>query len=343
MSTSDIVKAETRRILAGLLRTNLNAVEDAKAQPREAAWRVAPGPGVSLRLEHFVHALGYLYWAFIRPDEEPNEVTEHRRTIASRKRAIRESLVSSSSAVWKLPQEFANTIDPADQSLGTDEQLAEWIAARCIQPDCCVYCHQPFSIADYERPQLNDEDIGVVHTYCHNLIYNGKLICCPREVGSGTGRNMSLGGNCLYDKCRVRQAGRKIGEQVARLFMPLELIPLYEPQVRLSASNAARYIDTLGSHGQFDAVDIALDICNLGYKALLLDTRRIKISRDRTISAYQDPSYGIFSYGIASRDIATGLYELVTGEPYEPKTQGSGFSMQSLQRALLSLAAKQGT
>lgn len=339
MSSRDTVEA-----LQTAARSELSTVFHADVRLRDPqrtggggkAWEVTPETRPRVWIADLVRALGRLFDVFVGLRREGSkDIVAQRQEHRRRGRAVTQWLSrTSGQAVRHVPGELGSMVDPVGQPLKAGWELAEWIVEGRIRRDACIYCQQQFYLSDHQHEQWEEVDAGIVHTYCEALLREGSIPCCPLVGSSGTGRSLALGKGCIIPSCRGRRSAEKIGELIVQLFLPIQILPIATRTRKQVAQEAVRYIATLGKSGLFDPIDIALDITDFGFPALVLDTGRVELANGAVLGAYEDEGYGI-----SSLTVAEALHELILEVRYEPKFLGRGFNMREIQERIARLAA----
>src|SRR5262245_59545322 len=162
--------------------------------------------------------------SFVDPLDEPDAVLALREENLERQRAAdRWRMNNEGKILIQIPDYLKETIRRDSQFVGDLETVAQRIVHRNVANNVCTICQQAFTLGDREYGRVADEDIGIVHTYCAELLGAGKLDCCPAIPGFGTERDFALGRACNTELCEARRSAEKVGEIVSLLLLPMLL------------------------------------------------------------------------------------------------------------------------
>lgn len=287
-------------------------------------WQVILNSRPSVNTADLVRIFHRTIMSFVDPLDEPDAVLALREQNLQRQRAAdRWRRDNEGKTIIELPSELEETMVRGSQPVGDLKTVAQRIVYRDLARDSCSICQQAFTLGDREYGRIADEDIGVVHTYCAELLSSGKLACCPAIPGFGTGRDFALGRACATELCDARRSAEKVAEVVSILLLPM-VLKSEKPSCADLPTKAAHYIGTLGKRFMFDVLDIAVDFAQLGFSVRVQSLDELRVD-DVVLTAYLDEALGL-----SSLDIAVALHRLVVGKPYEFKYSGIGYTMTDI-------------
>lgn len=300
-------------------------------------WQVKFNSRPNVKTADLVRILHRTIMSFVDPLDEPDAVLALREENLRRQRVVdRWRMDNKGNAVVEVPSALEETIcRRSPQPVGDLKAIAQRIVYRDLAKDVCSICQQEFTLADREYGRVADEDIGVVHTYCNQLLSAGQLACCPGIPKFG-GRDYALGRACDIKSCEASQSGEKVAEIINVIMLPMVLRQAVNAPYLDLPVKAAHYVGTLGKRFLFDVLDIAGDLSELGFSVRVQSLNELRVD-EVVLKAFRDGGFGL-----SSRDIAVALHRLIVGKPYEFKYVGMGYTMRDIADEIRMKSAKRG-